>query len=239
MTPPTSKTTPTNGWRQHKAKLFALLFWVSTVALYYAYTRQNNLTLTDSITQLATIFTQTLYGPLLYILLYTLRPILFIPSTIFTLLGGFFFGTIGILYVVIGSNASALLAFTIGRYFGTGILDNLDQNSIIQQYTQRMRDNSFETILSMRLILLPYDLVNYVAGFLKINWRAFLLATLIGSLPGSSSVVLLGASFGTIDDLLAGDISLNPTTLIISALFIAFGFALSRYLKKREATAQI
>ncbi|MEZ4595105.1 MAG: hypothetical protein R3D55_28775 [Chloroflexota bacterium] len=56
---------------------------------------------------------------------------------------------------------------------GEDVLDNAEEAGTIQRYTRRLRENSFETVLIMRLIFLPYDLVNYLSGFLKINWRAF------------------------------------------------------------------
>lgn len=131
-----------------------------------------------------------------------------------------------------------MVAYGVGRYFGRGVLEDEDENGFVQRYAQRMRDNSFETILIMRLIFLPYDLVNYAAGFLRINWKAFLAATAIGSVPGTVSFVLLGASFGTLDELLAGEISLNPITLISSVVIIGLSLALSRYVRRRESGEQ-
>jgi len=48
------------------------------------------------------------------------------------------------------------------------------------------------------------------------------------------SVVMMGASFGTIEELLAGDVHINSTTLITSVLLIVGSVAISRYLRKRE-----
>ena len=56
----------------------------------------------------------------------------------------------------------------------------------------------------MRLLFLPYDLVNYVCGALRITWSSFLLATALGSLPGTVSFVLLGASLERVDQGLDG-----------------------------------
>lgn len=221
--------------RQHGSKIIIFLFWLLVVGGYYLYARQNDLTVADSARSISSWLTGTLFGPLVYILLYALRPLLFFPATILTLLGGFLFGPIGILYTILGSNASAMVAYGVGRYFGQDVLSDEAQTGVIQNYTQRLRDNSFETVLIMRLLFLPYDLVNYAAGFLKIDWKAFLLATAIGSVPGTISFVLLGASFGTLDELLAGEIQINPTTLIISILLVAGSIGLSRYIKKREA----
>lgn len=231
--PPTSPSLP-GFWQKHGARLAALAFWLIVVGGYYWYARQNDLTLQDSIIQISNGLTGSLFGPLLYILLYAVRPLIFFPATILTVLGGFLFGPIGILYTIIGSNSSAMVAYTVGRYFGQGVLEGNDDAGRVQQYTRRMRENSFETVLIMRLVFLPYDLVNYAAGFLKINWKAFLLATAIGSVPGTISFVLLGTSFGTLEDLLNGQIKLNPAALLLSVGLIGASLVLSRYLKKRE-----
>ncbi len=224
-------------WRKYGNKLVALLFWGMVVGGYYLYANLNNLTLADSLNAIADFLTDSLYGPLFYIVVYALRPLIFFPATVLTLLGGFLFGPIGILYTVLGSNSSAMVAYGVGRYFGQDVLEDEEKSGRIQKYTDRMRQNSFETVLIMRLLFLPYDLVNYAAGFLKIKWQPFILATAIGSIPGTISIVLLGSSFGTLDELVAGDVQVNPITLIISVVFILVSIGLSRLIKKREAAA--
>jgi uncharacterized membrane protein YdjX (TVP38/TMEM64 family) len=234
----TKKASSLTFWQRHWTKGIALISWLSLLGIYYFYTRQNDLTLADSVRHIADLLTDSLFGPLLYMIIYAIRPLLFFPATVLTLLGGFLFGPVGILYTIVGSNASAMVTFSIGWFFGQNILDKEEGAGFIQRYTRRMRENSFEAVLIMRLIFLPYDLVNYASGFLKINWRAFLAATAIGSLPGTASFVLFGASFGTLDELIAGDIGLNPVTVIASVVIIGISIVLSRYLKKREARVQ-
>ncbi|MCB8925998.1 MAG: TVP38/TMEM64 family protein [Ardenticatenaceae bacterium] len=222
--------------QQHGTKLLALLFWTVLVGGYYLYANANNLTLADSLQLIVDFLTASLLGPVFYIVIYALRPLIFFPATVLTLLGGFLFGPIGILWTIIGSNASALVAYTVGRYFGTGVLEGEEETNVIQKYTLRMRQNSFETVLIMRLLFLPYDLVNYAAGFLKIKWQPFILATAIGSIPGTISFVLLAGSFGTLDELVAGDFQVNPLTLIFSVALILVSIGLSRFIKRREAS---
>lgn len=222
-------------WRRHSAKLIALVFWLTLLGGYGWYTQTNNLTLTDSVRQVAAALADSTAGPLIYIMLYIARPLIFFPATLMTVLSGFLFGPIGILYTIVGSNSSALLAFFVGRYFGQGLLESADDSaSIINRYTKRLRENSFETVLLMRLLFLPYDLVHYIAGFLRIDWKAFILATAIGSIPGTISIVLLGTSFGTLEELLNGRITVNPWALAISVLLIVGSIALSRYLKRHD-----
>ena len=220
------------------AKIILLILWLLIIGGYYGYARQNDLTAGDVASQISQWLIGSLYGPIFYIVLYALRPLIFFPATILTLLGGFLFGPIGILYTIFGSNASAMVAYTIGRYFGQNLIGDVEDEGLWQRYTKRMRQNGFETVLIMRLIFLPYDLVNYAAGLFKIRWQAFLAATAIGSVPGTVAVVLLGASFGTLDELLTGDIQLNPTTLFISVALIGASMILSRVIKKREAAKE-
>lgn len=247
MTSSTSKTTPASETSsqdkpdssflsRHGQKLAALTFWLLLLGAYWYYVESNDLTLADSVENIAVLLTTSAFGPLLYIILYWLRPLIFFPATILTVLGGFLFGPIGIIYTIIGANGSAMVAFTVGYFFGQGVLkDNEDSEGFIQKYTTRMRENSFETVLLMRLIFLPYDLVNYSAGFLRIKWLPFLLATAIGSLPGTISFVLLGASFGTLDEMLAGELKVNPPVLVSSIALIVVSIGFSQLLKRREA----
>ena len=46
--------------------------------------------------------------------------------------------------------------------------------------------------------------------------------------------MMMGASFGTIEELLAGDVHINSVTLLTSVLLIAGSIGISRYLRKRE-----
>ena len=220
---------PTSFLQRHWQKLIAVLVWAVLLAGYFSYARANNLSLQDALLQIRGSF----YGPLIYILLYTLRPLIFFPATVLSVTSGVLFGPLfGILYTVIGSNLSALVAYVIGRYLGQGVIDTSQSTGVLQRYTERLRNNSFETVLIMRLIFLPYDLVNYLCGFLRIDWRAFLLASALGSIPGTISIVLLGAS-GNVD-LKSGKFDLNPWSVVTSIALIIVSIGISRYFKQRE-----
>jgi uncharacterized membrane protein YdjX (TVP38/TMEM64 family) len=224
---------------RHWQKLVALLLWVMIIGTFVWYVRYNGLTLAEGVFSILTEISTSAYGPLLYILLYALRPLTFFSAGLLTISGGFLFGPVwGIVYTVIGANASAMVAYTIGRYFGDGVLEGDDSGGIIQRYATRMRENSFLTVLIMRFIFLPYDLVNYASGFLRIDWKAFLLATIIGSIPGTIAFVLLGAAATPqeIENLfLTGEVpSLDWRVLALSAVMFVISIGLSIYFKRRE-----
>jgi len=94
-----------------------------------------------------------------------------------------------------------------------------------------MRENSFETVMIMRFIFLPYDAVSYLAGFLNIKFWPFIFATDLGSIPGTIAFVGFGALIESFTDKVP---SINPFTLAFSVVIFIISIALSRIFKKRE-----
>ena len=112
-------------WLQkHWQKLVALLLWVGLVGAYFAYATANNLGPLEAVQELLAVMQDPIYGPLIYVGLYAIRPLIFFSAAILTLAGGFLFGPIyGVIYTIIAANISAMVAYFIGRYFGQGLLD--------------------------------------------------------------------------------------------------------------------
>lgn len=86
----------------------------------------------------------------------------------------------------------------------------------------------------MRLAFLPYDLVNYSAGFLRINAGAFVAATALGSLPGTISFVLAGASLQRLDAGLAG---FDPKVFAASVAIFTVSIAISKVIQRQAVPA--
>jgi len=183
------------------------------------------------------------YAPALYLSAYAVRPLTLFPASLLTLAGGLLFGPVGgILYTVVGSNLSALIAYSIGkRLGGTSKPDSAPSSSstpnwqVLEPYVEQMQANPFATILTTHLLFLPYDLVNYGAGVLGLPWQPFLLATALGSLPGTVAFALAGASVQS--NTITGVPTLNPVTLAASGLIFVSSLAFSRYLSQRQQSA--
>ncbi len=128
MTPPHSppyRPSLTRYLTQHWQKLLGAVIWLAVIGAYTLYARAHDLTPVAAVQTLANTISGTVYGPLIYILIYVLRPLLFFPSTLLTIAGGFLFGTVwGVIYTVIGSNTSAMVAYLVGSWFGKGVLDS-------------------------------------------------------------------------------------------------------------------
>ncbi|MBI5054241.1 MAG: TVP38/TMEM64 family protein [Chloroflexi bacterium] len=224
-------------WHEtHAQKIIALFFWVILLSSYQWYAYSYQLSPLQVLQQLLAFLTDSFWGPLLYILLYAIRPLILFPSTPLTLAGGFIFGPVwGVLYTILASNSSAMVAYFVGRYFGQGLLPDGAYGNFVQRYATRLRQNSFETILIMRFIFMPYDLVNYFAGFLQIRWLPFILATALGSIPGTIAFIGFGASIERFDGAIP---SLNPTTLTASMVIFVISLLLARIFKKREGISK-
>lgn len=233
----TTEIMPQTNWiRRHGQKLVALVFWLALIGFYQWYVTVNALSPLQVVQQLLDFLKNGVWGVMIYVALYSIRPLILFPSTILTLAGGFVFGPfLGVLYTIIASNISSTIAFYVGRFFGEGLLKDDGSDGLIQRYARRMRENSFETVMTMRFIFLPYDAVSYLAGFLKIHYWAFILATALGSIPGTIAFVGFGASIESFNGVLP---KLNPVTLGFSVVIFIVSIALSRIFKKREIKSE-
>jgi len=232
-TVPKQKNSDPSFVQKHWQKLLAGLFWLILLSVYGVYTVRTGASPLATLRQLVNFLSDSAWGPLIFVGLYVLRPLFLFSAGLLTIASGVLFGPIfGVIYTVIGSNIGASLAYLIGRFFGNDVIEaNEDETKGIQGYIKRMRENSFETVFIMRLIFLPYDLVNYLAGFLRINYGAFILATILGALPGTISFALFGASTG----LSEGAPSFDWRILAASVGIFIVSLGISRLVKRRES----
>ena len=169
-----------------------------------------------------------IWGPLVYIIVYTVRPLIFFPGTLLTTAAGVIFGPLyGLLYTLIGANLSAATSFWVGRYFGRGFFAKLSENPKLKIFDCSLRENGFLAILIMRLVFLPFDVVGYLAGACGFRYRDFAVGTLVGIIPGTATFVLLGSGFS------------DPRNLIFSAIAFVVGIVIARILKKKDPLAKL
>jgi len=184
---------------------------------------------------LLTFFTDTIYGPLAYMILYAIRPLIFFPATLLTALSGALFGFWwGILYTVIGENASANFAYWIGRFFGK---DLRLEDSFIGNWVTALCKRPFEAVLFMRLFYVPFDLTNYGSGILRVKWIPYFLATVIGIMPGLTTFVALGAALD-IEEFQENGLSFDvfdPAFLILSVVIFITSVVGSKFLRRWKA----
>jgi uncharacterized membrane protein YdjX (TVP38/TMEM64 family) len=135
------------------------------------------------------------WAPLLYIFLYTIRPLFFFPAALLTLSGGMTFGPWwGTFYDLIGASLGAFLAFGLSRLLGRETIQKWVGNRL-SVLDDKAEKHGFRTIFTLRLIpLIPFDALNYGAGLSKIRFRDYAPATTLGMIPGAFAYNYLGHS---------------------------------------------
>jgi uncharacterized membrane protein YdjX (TVP38/TMEM64 family) len=130
----------------------------------------------------------------LFLLIYILVVSISIPgATILTLTGGFLFGIYwGTIYVIVSATIGATCLFLAVR---TALEPWFAKNTTkwIVKMRKGFQEGAFQYLLSLRLVpLFPFWVVNIVPALLGIKTSTFILATLIGIIPGTVVYVSLG-----------------------------------------------
>ena len=223
--------------RRRGRSLATLLFWLALLAGYQLYFWQRGITPLEAAQILVEYMSTSAAGPLIFVAFYALSRLVLFPATLLTIASGYVFGPVpGVVLTVLGSNAAASVCYFMGRYFGEGLLDSDKKAGVVRRYAERMRNNGFESVLLMYLVYAPLDLVGILAGVLRIEWKPFVLATVLGLMPATLSWVLLGASIQT--DLTGGLPRLEPAMLLASVILLVGSLLLSRYLRWRTVSGR-
>lgn len=208
-----------------------LVLWGAVLLAWRAHLDASGEGVVESAQRLVDAVGGAWWGAAAFVAVYLVRPLLLFPATVLTVAAGLVFGPVaGTALVVVAANASALVAYGVGWSLGRAPGDG-DVDGLVSRWSARLRRSSFETVLVMRLLFLPYDLVNYASGMLRVRWGPFLAATAIGSLPGTVSFVLLGASIERLDEGVGG---ISPNTLVASVALIVASLLGARLLRSRR-----
>lgn len=140
------------------------------------------------------------WAPLIYITVYTIRPLLFFPTLLLNLSAGVLFGPyLGILFLLMGGFGCASFCYLMGRYGGgKWLLENFSGEWGDKLKNYLVGSSSFEKMLWLRTVpIFPYDPVSVIAGSVKLPYRIYAFSTLLGMLPGAIAYNFLADSFGT------------------------------------------
>ena len=116
-----------------------------------------------------------------------------IPSAPIALAAGAAYGKIwGLVYVVLGAELDALLAFGIARRLGYDAVRRWPSAARLLDRTRSQAALAGIVFASRLLPFLSFDAVSYAAGLTPLRWRWFAGATLAGVVPVSVALVWFG-----------------------------------------------
>lgn len=135
------------------------------------------------------------WGPVIYIVFYLIRPLILFPAGILSASAGVIWGTgKGFMIVQLAAYISAAAEFFIARYFARDAVEGLVKGKM-KGIDTGIEKNGFLTVLLIRLIPnVAWDIQNLGLGVTKVKFRDYALATLIGIIPGSFVFVYFGSS---------------------------------------------
>ena len=170
------------------------------------------------------------WAPVVFLVLYGTVTVAPVPRTVLTVTAGVLFGSVlGLLLAVAAALLAAVLAFGLVRLLGGRVLERFAHHPALVAVRYRLDRSGLLAVASLRLIpALPFSVVNYAAGLSGVRFAPYAAGTLLGTLPGTVAVVVLG-------DAVAGG-SPHPALLAVSVLCGAVGVAGALVAARRPAT---
>jgi uncharacterized membrane protein YdjX (TVP38/TMEM64 family)/rhodanese-related sulfurtransferase len=133
------------------------------------------------------------WAPLLFMLIYAVAAVLFLPGSVLTLAGGALFGPLlGTVYNLTGATLGATLAFLAARYLASDWVA-ARSGGRLKQLINGVEAEGWRFVAFVRLVpLFPFNLLNYALGLTRIRFSHYLLATCVCMLPGAIAYTYLG-----------------------------------------------
>ena len=130
------------------------------------------------------------------------------------------FGGLGL---IIGS----IIAFYLARIGGKPIINKLIGKKWVGRVDRWVEKKGTKAIFLTRLVpVIPFDLISYMAGITKLEFKNYLLATVLGAFPRSLLLAIMGLSMKEILTFIGFGLEM---TFVIGIL----GFIVLAYLDRR------
>ena len=167
-------------------------------------------------------------APLVFISIYAVATVAFLPGTPLSLLAGLVFGAV---WVVIGATIGAALAFLVGRYAARGLVEGWTANNEgLKKLDEGVERQGWRILLITRLVpVFPFNLQNYAYGITKIGFGAYVLLTAVCIVPGAAVYTFAGGSLASAQqDLTRSFVYLGAAALFFVVISLIPGWVQGR-----------
>jgi uncharacterized membrane protein YdjX (TVP38/TMEM64 family) len=132
-------------------------------------------------------------APILFVIVYAVGTVLFLPGSILTIAGGAMFGPVwGTLCSLAGATIGATLAFMIARYLASDwVAERAGKR--LGQLMRGVEGEGWRFVAFVRLVpLFPFNLVNYVFGLTRVPLSQYVVTSLVCMAPGAFAYTYVG-----------------------------------------------
>ncbi len=132
-------------------------------------------------------------GPIVFMLIYIIGTVFFLPGSVLTLAGGALFGPVfGTFYNLTAATIGAMISFIAARYLAHDWVEK-KTGGRMKQLKQGVEGEGWKFVAFVRLVpLFPFNILNYALGLTKIKFSHYSIATYIFMLPGAIAYTYLG-----------------------------------------------
>ena len=132
-------------------------------------------------------------GPLVYVILYAIGTVAFVPGSLFALAGGVLFGPVwGSGLNLAGATLGASLAFLTARYLA-GDWASRKAGGSLKKLVSGVEAEGWRFVAFVRLVpLFPFNLTNYAFGLTRIGFLPYVITSFICMAPGAIAYTWLG-----------------------------------------------
>jgi uncharacterized membrane protein YdjX (TVP38/TMEM64 family) len=201
---------------QKKIVLIALLVCIS---LAFYFTQQSSYVsfayfneIKDQLLALAQ--RHPILAPMVYGIVYIIMTLISPSAALFSMIGGFLFGTLkATLFVVIAGTLSASLAFLATRYFIGNQIQQAYAHHLARFNKELVTYGMYYFIIIRIIPLLPFLLVNILAGLTRVPFMTFIWTTAFGIIPATLVYTFAGQELSAVR---------SPKEILTFKLFFAF-----------------
>jgi len=183
--------------REHLLPLSLFMLWFILLVWFYNIFFRLHISFEELMFLPVTFLKEHIFlGICLYVLVYIVRPLFFIIATPLDIFIGFVFGPIyGCLISILSVWGSTMFSYGVGYMTWGRFLKDIPGTSKVWKLKKRLKKDTFHTAVFTRIIFLPFDLTNYLAGTFWVPFWKYVAGTTLGVIPITFSIVLIGAAF--------------------------------------------
>ena len=132
-------------------------------------------------------------APLVFVGIYAIATLLFLPGSLMTLLGGFLFGPLwGTFLNLAGATLGATLSFLAARYLAADWVER-KSSGWMRKLKRGVEEEGWRFVAFVRLVpVFPFNLLNYALGLTRINLYSYVVATAVFMMPGALGYTWIG-----------------------------------------------
>nr|CEL70823.1 TPA: TVP38/TMEM64 family membrane protein slr0305 [Neospora caninum Liverpool] len=175
----------------------------------------------------STVYTRAV----LFVLLYAVGAILFVPAPVMSVAAGTLFSDdliLPVCLILAGSLLGACLSFLFSRFLLRSVVVRfvVARRPFLRAVDCAIRKEGLKILLCARMVL-PYTLNNYFLGVTGVSFWEFALATFVTGFPFAFAYAAIGAELRDLDSIFSGSSSSSSSapSLSVSSFFLSSKFA--------------